>query len=102
MKAQLVYQTKTAMQSGRAKAGYWIMVFPSDPNWDYQSIMKWPGAHETLGQIHMRFDSQKAAIDFASTNGIELFCSASSPLMIKPKSYAANFTRPPRRKPSIK
>lgn len=96
MKARLVYQSKSAMQSGIAKQGRWIMTIPHDPSWDYGSIMRWPGAHKTLGQICLTFSSEMAARDFAASNNLEVESDPQFHRGFKPKSYASNFTRTPK------
>ncbi|MEM6491914.1 MAG: ETC complex I subunit, partial [Pseudomonadota bacterium] len=66
-----IYQpAKTAMQSGRAKTGGWVLE-PDDASARAPDpLMGWISSDDTLSQIKLRFDSKEDAIAFAQKRGL--------------------------------
>lgn len=97
MKAKLVRQVKSAMQSGDAKACGWLMVFDDPEAFASYNIMNWMGATSTAYQVCLPFDTLEMARQFAEGHHIDLEIESLLPQKApKPKSYAANFTRSPK------
>ncbi|MGG5889582.1 ETC complex I subunit [Falsiroseomonas sp. HC035] len=91
--ARIHRQPKSAMQSGRAGAGAWVLDFaPGEPK-RLDPLTGWSGSGDTQGQVTLRFPSAEAAIAYAESRGWR-YEVAQPPLVkadIKPKAYADNF-----------
>jgi len=82
---------KTAMQSGTAKTHRWVLEYePATPR-EPDPLMGWASAHDTLNEVHLKFETLEAAVEFARKRGLEYTVIASKPRTIQPKSYADNF-----------
>lgn len=89
-RARIYQPAKTAMQSGRRKAHYWVLEFePSAKGID--PLMGWTESADTRNQVRMRFATKDAAVTFAEKNGLEADIFDPQVRRIRPKSYAANF-----------
>ncbi|MCW5700294.1 MAG: ETC complex I subunit [Rhodospirillales bacterium] len=83
--------SKTAMQSGRAKARTWVLEYdPSAPK-VIDPLMGWVGSSNTQTQVRLRFSSREAAIAYAERNGLTYECHEPLGRRVRPKSYADNF-----------
>ncbi len=91
-RARIFQRPKTAMQSGLAGAGAWMLHFEPGERDRNDPLMGWWGNCDTQGQVRLRFDTREEAIAFAEKNGIpyELEIPPRKP-GIKPKAYADNF-----------
>jgi len=91
LRVRIFMRPKTAMQSGTAGAGNWVLEFgPSKEVND--PLMGWWGQGDTRGQVRLRFDSRDDAVAYAGKHGYE--CDVEIPPAQgphKPKSYADNF-----------
>ncbi|NKC30251.1 NADH dehydrogenase ubiquinone Fe-S protein 4 [Falsiroseomonas selenitidurans] len=86
-------QPKSAMQSGRAGAGEWLLEFaPGEPK-RLDPLTGWPGSGDTQGQVTLRFPSAEAAAAYAAARGwtYEVAVPPVVKADIKPKAYADNF-----------
>ena len=59
---------KTATQSGRARSTRWVLEFSTALAQRRDSLMGWAGCGDTRQQVRLEFDSEDAAIAFASRN----------------------------------
>ncbi|MBU8538213.1 ETC complex I subunit [Falsiroseomonas tokyonensis] len=91
--ARIHRQPKSAMQSGRAGAGAWLLEFaPGEPK-QLDPMTGWPGSGDTRAQVKLRFPTAEAAIAYAESRGWR-YEVAQPPTVradIKPKAYADNF-----------
>jgi hypothetical protein len=92
-KARIFPQPKSAMQSGRARAGAWTLVFEPAEAQRLDPLTGWPGSGDTRAQVKLRFPSKEAAIAWCEAKGIAYEAEAPAPAKaeIRPKSYADNF-----------
>lgn len=94
MRARLFQPARNAMQSGTAKTKGWVMEFePTGPR-AIDPLMGWTSTSDASSQIRLRFDSRKAAEDYARDKGITL--SVVEPghkraPNIRPRGYGENF-----------
>ena len=89
-----IYQpAKTAMQSGRAKTGGWVLEYPANSAMPVDPIMGWNGMQDTVRQKKMVFDTQEAAIAYADAQGLNYTIKTPQKRKIAPKNYAANFAK---------
>ena len=92
MRVKIFQRPKTAMQSGVAGAGNWVLEFTATRPEVNDALMGWWGRGDTRGQVRLRFDSREQAVAYAESNGfaydIEI---PPAPAKQKPKAYADNF-----------
>lgn len=83
---------RSAMQSGKARTGHWVLQFaPGEPK-KADRLTGWWGSGDMRGQVRLVFSSREAAEAYARANGIPYEVEERQhPAEIKPKSYAENF-----------
>ena len=91
-KARIYQPAKTAMQSGKAKTGAWLLEFAPEKPYFVDNLMGWTGMTDMPREIRMTFPTQEAAIAYAKREGLpyEVFI-PNQRKMIK-KAYADNFS----------
>lgn len=90
MRARIYRPTKTAMQSGRARAQQWLLeYFPTTQF--VEPLMGWTGVQGTEGQIRIPFPSREAAIAYAKKHGIAYDIEVPHQRRLHHKTYADNF-----------
>ena len=82
---------KSAMQSGRAGTGHWLLEFAPGAARARDRLMGWTGSSDTMDQIHMKFPSREDAVAFAEKHGLDYRVEAPRERRIRPKNYADNF-----------
>lgn len=99
MRARLFSPAKTAMSSGRAKTGGWVIVFEPEGQSEIDPLMGWTSSDDTQKQVRLSFDSQAEAKAYARDNGIELIASEPTrrKVNIRPGGYGDNFATDRRR-----
>jgi hypothetical protein len=87
-----IYQPpKSAMQSGFAGTGRWVMDYVNASPRQPDPLMGWIGGADTQSQVRLRFDTQEEAIAFAERNGLSYEIELPRERRVKPKAYADNF-----------
>lgn len=71
MRARIYQPAKTAMQSGTAKAKGWVLEFAQASAREVDPLMGWTSSDDMNSQVRLRFDTRRAAEDYASARGIE-------------------------------
>jgi len=90
--ARIYSPARSAMQSGKARGGGWILTFAPAEARKLDPLTGWFGSGDTRSQLRLSFSSREAAEAFARANGIAYEVEdAEAPREIKPKSYAENF-----------
>ena len=82
---------RSAMQSGRGRTHGWVLEFAPGEKQQLDPLMGWAGSGDTLGQVHLHFETREQAIAYAEANGIAYEVEEPKPRVIRPKSYAENF-----------
>lgn len=91
MFARIYRPTKTAMQSGRAKAERWVLEFEPELARKLDPLMGWSGSSDMNQQVHLKFDTREAAIAYAKSHAIPHQVIEPKERRRNVKSYADNF-----------
>lgn len=90
--AHIFSPSKSAMQSGKAKTGYWILEYCNSDDKFYDPIMGWTGSLSTEHQVSLKFDTLEEAIEFARNIGLDpVIDPVQNNSIPQKKSYADNF-----------
>lgn len=81
------------MQSGKKNTKKWL-ILPIEDNAirSINPLTGWISASNTSSQLRFEFSNKEEAIEFATKSGFEFVVEEPKKSLIKPKSYAANFT----------
>ena len=91
MLARLYQRPKSAMQSGRARTGEWLLEIERDEPQRPDPLTGWPGSGATETQVQLRFASREAAVAYADANDLTLEIVPLGPRTLKLQAYADNF-----------
>jgi ETC complex I subunit conserved region len=91
MLARIFRPSKTAMQSGRAKASDWVLEFEPAAARRPDPLMGWTETTDTRGQVRLTFDTKEAAVGYAEAHGIAFQLTDPKPAKRILKAYADNF-----------
>lgn len=91
--AARIYQTsKNALQSGKARAGKWVLEFESGSRRRADPLMGWSGGADTQTQVKLIFPTLEAAKAYAEREGVDgVHVVPAAPTKLKIQSYADNF-----------
>lgn len=93
MRARIFQPARTAMQSGTAKTGQWVLEFAPASSREVDPLMGWTSSNDTQTQVKLHFDSLEAAELYAKANAIAY--DVQTPKMRKPliraRGYGENF-----------
>ena len=91
MSARIFSPAKTAMQSGKAKTGLWVLEFdPSEPR-RIDPMMGYTSSGDMKSQIRLVFETKEEAIAYAEKHGIAFRVAEPHPLKRRNISYSDNF-----------
>jgi hypothetical protein len=93
MKARVYQPAKTAVQQGRARTRHWVVEMEPLSRKEPDSLIGWVGSDDTLQQVRLRLPTREAAEAYCRRKGIEYDVYEPRQRVVRPKSYAANFTR---------
>jgi hypothetical protein len=91
MKARIYQRTKNPMQSGRARAGDWVLEFESARAMRPDPLTGWTGGAETQEQVRLTFPTLAAAKAYAAREGIDAHIVPPAEPKLKLQAYADNF-----------
>jgi len=91
MLARIFRPSKTAMQSGKAKAGEWVLEFEPKDARRADPLMGWTQTADTEGQVRLSFETKEEAVRYADQNGIAFQLIDPKPAKRIIKAYADNF-----------
>jgi len=91
MAARIYQEAKNAMQSGKARAGRWILEFESGSPRRPDPLMGWTGGTDTQTQVRLTFDTLDTAKGYAEREGIDYHVVPPAEPKLKLQSYADNF-----------
>jgi hypothetical protein len=91
MRARIFQQPKTAMQSGTAGTGDWVLEWEATSRRRPDPLMGWAGHGDTQSQVHLRFDTREEAVAYAERRGVAYDLELPRARSHKPKAYADNF-----------
>lgn len=91
MKARIYKPSKSAMQSGFARMGQWVLECEPSSARTPESLMGWVSSGDTQAQIRLKFENLEDAQNYAQDHGIEYTVSAPRSRKIRPRNYSDNF-----------
>lgn len=91
MAARIFQRSKNAMQSGRARAGEWVLQFESARPKRPDPLTGWAGGAETQEQVRLTFPTLDAAQAYAERSGIDFHVVPPAEPKLKIQAYADNF-----------
>lgn len=89
--ARIFQRSKNAMQSGKARAGEWVLEFESRRRKRADPLTGWSGGAETQEQIRLTFPTLDAAKAYAERYGLDYHLVPPVQPRLKLQSYADNF-----------
>ena len=91
MTARIYSPAKTAMQSGKAKTGHWVVEFERDAARSIEPLMGYSSSGDTLNQVKLRFSSKDEAIAYADKEGLAYRVHEPKQAKRRAASYSDNF-----------
>jgi hypothetical protein len=91
MAARIYQRSKNAMQSGKARAGTWILEFESASAKRADPLMGWSGGADTQAQVAIPFETLEAAKDYADREGIDYHLVPPTQPKLRLQAYADKF-----------
>ena len=92
MNQAVIYSpAKSAMQSGVAKTGNWILEFKQLTPKTNNPLMGWAGGSETQTQINLKFETLETAIAYAEQNQITFTVRKPKNRALRIKTYSENY-----------
>lgn len=91
MSARIFSPAKTAMQSGKAKTGYWVLVFdPAQPR-SIDPLMGYTSSGDMKSQLRLTFATKEEAVAYAEKHGIAFEVQEPKESKRRTISYSDNF-----------
>jgi len=91
MAARIFQRSKNAMQSGKARAGEWVLEFESHAARRADPLMGWSGGADTQSQVALTFGTLDEAKAYASREGVAYHLVPPPTRKLRIQSYADNF-----------
>ena len=91
MSARIFSPSKTAMQSGKAKTGFWMLEFDPEQPRKIDPLMGYTTSGDMKSQIRLTFETKEEAVAYATRNGIEFRVQEPKDARRRQISYAENF-----------
>lgn len=91
MSARIFSPAKTAMQSGKAKTGHWVLEFEPEQPRKIDPLMGYTTSGDMKSQIKLTFDSLEEAVAYAQKNGLAYRVQQPKEARRRQISYAENF-----------
>jgi hypothetical protein len=89
--ARIYSPSKTAMQSGKAKTGHWVLEFDRETARTIDPLMGYTSSGEPLTQVQLKFETQDDAVSYARKHGIAFRIEESQQTKRRTVSYSDNF-----------
>ena len=91
MAAKIFSPAKTAMQSGKAKTGRWVLEFDPEIPRKIDPLMGYTSSRDMKSQIRLTFDSREEAMAYAEKSGIAFRVEEPKESKRRQISYSDNF-----------
>ena len=91
MAARIYQESKNGLQSGKARAGRWILEFESGSPRRPDPLTGWAGGWDTQTQVRLTFPTLEAAQAYADREGVTAHVVPAPQAKLKLQSYADNF-----------
>lgn len=89
--ARITQETRKTTQSGKAKAGRWLLEMERSEAMRPDPVTGWSGSGDTETQLKIWFDSADEAIAYCTRRGIDYHLVKAAPHHLKLQAYADNF-----------
>ncbi len=89
--ARIFQHGTTASQSGKARAGQWVLEHEPIEAKRPDPLMGWAGSGDTEQQVRLSFPTLEAALAYAKREGLEPLVVPPAPRRLILQSYAENF-----------
>ena len=89
--ARIFQEAKNAMQSGKARAGRWVLEYESRSPRRPDPLTGWAGGWDTQTQVSLTFPTLEAAQAYAEREGVEAHVVPAAAPKLKIQAYADNF-----------
>ncbi len=89
--ARIIEEDRKPTQSGKAKAGRWVLEFEREQPLRPDPLTGWSGSNDTRQQVRIAFDSKDDAVAYATRNGLDYHLVPAPPATLKIQAYADNF-----------
>ncbi len=91
MSARIFSPSKTAMQSGKAKTGLWVLEFDPEMPRKIDPLMGYTTSGDMKSQIRLTFETKEEAVAYAEKNGLSFRVQEPKKSSRRQISYAENF-----------
>jgi hypothetical protein len=91
MSARIFSPAKTAMQSGTAKTGHWVLEFDPEMRKKIDPLMGYTTSGDMRSQIKLTFDTREEAVAYAEKEGLAYRVEEPKEPKRRQISYAENF-----------
>jgi len=91
MTARIYCPARTAMQSGTAKAGRWLLEYEPERPREIEPLMGWTSSGDMKSQVKLWFDSAEEAVAYATRNGIAYRVEQPHQAKRRTQTYSDNF-----------
>ena len=91
MSARIYSPARTAMQSGKAKTGYWVLEFDPEKPRKIDPLMGYTTSSDMKSQVRLRFDTRQEAEAYARNKGIAYRVEEPNQPRRRNISYSDNF-----------
>lgn len=91
MSARIYSPAKTAMQSGKAKTGRWLLEFDPEMPRKIDPLMGYTTSGDMKSQIRIVFDTREEAVAYATKHGIPFRVQEPKEAKRRQISYSDNF-----------
>jgi hypothetical protein len=89
--ARISEQERKSTQSGKARAGQWILEFERREAQQPDPLTGWNGSGDTNPQVRLAFGTKEAAIAYCERHGLDYHLVPAAPVRLKIQAYADNF-----------
>ena len=91
MSARIFSPAKTAMQSGKAQTGSWVLEYEPEQARKIDPLMGYTSSGDMKSQIKLLFDTKEEAVAYAEKRGIAFRLEQPKEAKRRQISYAENF-----------
>jgi hypothetical protein len=91
MSARIFSPARTAMQSGKAQTGNWVLEFDPEKRKTIDPLMGYTSSGDMKSQVRLVFETQEEAVAYAEKNGIPFRVEPAKEAKRRQISYAENF-----------
>ena len=91
MSARIFSPAKTAMQSGKAKTGYWVLEFEPEMPRKIDPLMGYTTSGDMKSQIKLTFETKEEAVGYAEKHGLAYRVEEPKEARRRQISYSDNF-----------